>query len=257
MAVIAVFNQKGGVGKTTTTLNLTAALARMGKRPIAIDLDPQAHLTLTFGIQHVSTDASIGAFFRDDVPLRTMVRELASGARVIPAHMELSKIEALHSNSAAAARKLKTGLDEFLTHEGVPILIDCCPTLGVLTLNALLAADRILVPVSADFLSMQSVNRLDLALKALEGPLQRKIQKRIVITRFDARRKLSYDIYDQLQERYGRELCATRVIENVALAASPTLAQDVFTYAPSSPGARDYAKLTLELVESGFFGHPS
>lgn len=253
MAVIAVFNQKGGVGKTTTTLNLTAGLARMGKRPIAIDLDPQAHLTLTFGLQNVSTDTSVGAFFRDDRLLGSLICELASGARVIPAHMELSKIEALQSRSASAARKLTTGLDESLAHEGVPILIDCCPTLGVLTLNALLAADRVLVPVSADFLSMQSVNKLDLALKALEGPLQRKIEKRIVLTRFDGRRKLSYDIYDQLQERYGKELCATRVVENVALAASPTLAQDVFAYAPSSPGARDYAKLTLELVASGFF----
>ena len=257
MTVIAVFNQKGGVGKTTTTLNVTAALARMGKRPIAIDLDPQAHLTLTFGIQQVSTDTSIGAFFRDDTPLQSMVRELASGARVIPAHMDLSKIEALHSKSASAARKLKAGLDESLAREGVPILIDCCPAFGVLTLNALLAADRVLIPVSADFLSMQSVNKLDLALKALEGPLQRKIEKRIVLTRFDARRKLSYDIYDELQERYGKTLCATRVAENVALAASPSLAQDVFTYAPSSPGARDYAKLTLELVESGFFGYPA
>lgn len=253
MAVIAVFNQKGGVGKTTSTLNVTAALARMGKRPIAIDLDPQAHLTLTFGLQQVSADAAIGAFFRDAVPLASMLREHATGARIIPAHMELSKIEALHSKSASAASKLKTGLDASLAREGVPILIDCCPTLGVLTLNALLAADRVLIPVSADFLSMQSVNKLDLALKALEGPLQRKIEKRIVLTRFDARRKLSYDIYDQLQERYGKALCDTRIVENVALAASPTLAQDVFTYAPSSPGARDYAKLTKELFESGFF----
>ncbi len=253
MTVIAVFNQKGGVGKTTTTLNVTAALARMGKRPLAIDLDPQAHLTLTFGAQNVTTDSSIGAFFRDDIPLRDLIREVAAGARVIPAHLDLSKVEALHSKSAAAARKLKQGLDESLSREGVPILIDCCPTFGVLTLNALLAADHVLIPVSADFLSMQSVNKLDMALKALEGPLQRKIDKRIVLTRFDSRRKFSYDIYDQLQERYGKELCATRVAENVALAVSPTLAQDVFAYAPSSPGARDYAKLTLELSESGFF----
>lgn len=253
MTVIAVFNQKGGVGKTTTTLNLTAGLARMGKRPIAIDLDPQAHLTLTLGVSNIGGDQSIAAFFRDDIPLPALMRELASGARLIPAHMELSKVEALQSKSAAAARKLKTGLEESLAQQGVPILIDCCPTLGVLSLNAVLAADRVLVPVSADFLSLQSVNRLDLALKALEGPLNRKIEKRILLTRFDSRRKLSFDIYEQLKERYGAQLCETRVVENVALAASPTQAQDVFAFAPASPGARDYAKLTLELAESGFF----
>ena len=253
MSVIAVFNQKGGVGKTTTTVNLTAGLARMAQRPIAIDLDPQAHLTLTFGITSVQSETSISAFFRDDIPLRTLLREFPSGVRVIPAHMSLAKIEALQSRSASAARKLKVGLDESLAQEGVPILIDCCPTLGVLTLNALLAADRVLVPVSADFLSMQSVNKLDSALRALEGPLNRKIEKRIVLTRFDARRKLSFDIYDKLKARYGEQLCATRVVENVALAASPTEAKDVFAYAPSSPGARDYAALTLELKDSGFF----
>jgi len=253
MAVIAVFNQKGGVGKTTTTVNLTAGLARMEMRPIAIDLDPQAHLTLTFGVTSVVGETSISAFFRDDIPLPALLRELATGVRVIPAHMELAKVEALQSRSATAARKLKTGLEESLGQEGVPILIDCCPTLGVLSLNALLAADRVLVPVSADFLSMQSVNKLDLALKALEGPLNRKIEKRNVLTRFDASRKLSFEIYDKLKARYGEQLCETRVVENVALAASPTEAKDVFSYAPSSPGARDYAALTLELKEQGFF----
>ena len=254
MAVIAVFNQKGGVGKTTTTVNLTAALARMGKHPIAIDLDPQAHLGMTLGVQNAPTEKTIGAFFRDEVALTDLLQELPSGVRLIPSNMELSKIEALHSKNAAAARKLKSGLEESsLLQEGVPILLDCCPTLGVMSLNAILAADRVLVPVSADFLSMQGVHRLDLALKALEGPLQRKIEKKVLLTRFDNRRKLAFDIYDQLQERYGYELCATRITENVALATSPTVAQDIFAFAPSSPGARDYAKLAMELQKSGFF----
>lgn len=253
MAVIAVFNQKGGVGKTTTTLNVAAALARMGRDPIAIDLDPQAHLTLAFGLGQVPGTESVAAFFREEKVLAQLTRELPNRVRLIPAHMELSKIEALHGKSAAAARRLKQGLEVELAREGVPILIDCCPMLGVLSLNAILAADRVLVPVSADFLSLQGVHKLDLALRALEGPLGRRIEKRIVLTRFDARRRLAFEIHDKLRERFGEEVCDTRIVENVALAMSPTVGKDVLEFAPSSPGARDYARLTLELVEKGFF----
>lgn len=253
MAVIAVFNQKGGVGKTTTTLNVAAALARMGKDPIAIDLDPQAHLTISLGLNNVPGADSVAAFFREEKVLAQLSRELPSHLRLIPGHLELSKIEALQGRSASAARRLKQGLEEELGREGVPILIDCCPMLGVMSLNAIIACERVLVPVSADFLSMQGVHKLDLALKALEGPLNRKIEKRIVLTRFDARRKLAFEIHDKLRERFGDEVCETRIVENVALATSPTEGKDVFEFAPSSPGARDYAKLTMELVEKGFF----
>ena len=253
MAVIAVFNQKGGVGKTTTTLNVAAALAKMGKDPIVIDLDPQAHLTISLGMANVTGADSVAAFFREEKVLAQLPRELPSHVRLIPGHLELSKIEALQAKSGAAARRLKLGIEEELGREGVPILIDCCPMLGVMSLNAIIACDRVLVPVSADFLSMQGVHKLDMALKALEGPLNRKIEKRIVLTRFDARRKLAFEIQEKLQARFGEELCETHIVENVALATSPTVVKDIFEFAPSSPGARDYAKLALELSEKGFF----
>lgn len=100
---------------------------------------------------------------------------------------------------------------------------------------------------------MQGVAKLDLALKALEGPLARRFEKRIVVTRFDARRKLAFDIYDKLKERFGAEVCDTRVAENVALAAAFSVAKDVFAFAPGSPGARDYGRLFEELAAQGFF----
>jgi len=147
---------------------------------------------------------------------------------------------------------LKQGLGEELSLTGAPILIDCCPMLGVLTLNALLAADKVLIPVSADYLSQHGVHRLDSALNVLEKKLQRKFERRIVVTRFDSRRKLSFDIYDQLRERYGSLLCKTRIGETVALATSPMHGLDVFAYAPNSPGAVDYKALAKELMDSGF-----
>ena len=125
--------------------------------------------------------------------------------------------------------------------------------LGVLTLNALIAANRVLIPVSADFLSLQGVERLDRALNALEIKLKRRIERRVLVTRYDGRRKLSGDIYAELKRRYGDVVCETRIVENVALAESPMHGEDIYAFAPSSPGARDYAALMRELGGSGFF----
>lgn len=252
MAVIAVFNQKGGVGKTTTTLNLSAALARLEKRPIAIDLDPQAHLTLSCGVRSENRGETVAAFYREETPLASLVREVADGMRLIPGHLELSKIDALYGKSTSIASRLRDGLQESLVWEDSPILIDCCPMLGVLSLNAIFAADRVLIPVSADYLSMQGVERLDAALNVLERGLKRSIERKVVVTRFDSRRKFSHRVYEQLKVRYGDALCETRIAENVSLAESPEYGKSVFDFAPHSQGAKDYFALTAELLEKGF-----
>ncbi|MCX7142789.1 MAG: ParA family protein [Proteobacteria bacterium] len=253
MTVITVFNQKGGVGKTTTCVNLTAALARMERKPLAIDLDSQAHLTLSLGLAGIPGKDSIAGFFRDDRSLEDLITTARGGLKVIPSHLELAKIDALFGSNKSIAGKLRAGVRESFPMNGTPILIDCCPTMGVLTLNAVLAADRILIPVSADYLSLQGVHRLDAALEALEKSLKRKFPRKVVVTRFDSRRKLSYEIYDKVGQHVGDMLCSTCITENVSLAEGPSHGMDVFSYAPHSQGAKDYQLLAEELLGQGFF----
>jgi chromosome partitioning protein len=253
MSVIAVFNQKGGVGKTTTCLNIAAALAQLRLRPCAIDLDPQAHLSLAMGAGNVGGSDSAFAFFRGDKSLATLARAQPSGVRLIPASGDMAKIDALHAGDANIASCLKRGLAGDFAQDGAPVLIDCCPTLGVLTLNALVAADKVLIPVSSDYLSLQSVHKLDAALGALEQRLGKTFDRRVLLTRFNTRRKLSFTVFDELHRRYGRALCATRIGENVSLAESPAQHKDIFAYAPASSGSTDYRALTRELGMSGFF----
>ena len=254
MPVIAVFNQKGGVGKTTTCLNLIAALAREHRSPVGIDMDPQGHLTLASGLKNGRPHGGgVEAFFKDKTPLSSLLVETPAAWQIIPSSLELSKVDALYGSDPKAATILKQGLLEDEALGDVPILIDCCPMLGVLTLNALLAADRVLIPVAADFLSLQGVFRIDSALNVLEQKLQRRFERRIVVTRFDSRRRLAYEIFDRLRDKYGSLVCNTRISENVALAASPMDGKDVFSFAPHSPGAKDYVALARELTEAGFF----
>lgn len=250
MAKICVFNQKGGVGKTTTTLNLAGLLARREADPLVIDLDPQAHLTGVCGVTVPRAEGSLYGLYASGASLSSLQCMTANGWRLIPSHLELSKVDTQYGKGPSVLYRLGQSLDREAAER--PVLMDACPMLGVLSLSSVFAADGVLIPISADYLAMKGALQMERTLKALEQVLKRRVPRRYLITRYDARRRMSVDIERQLRERYGDEVCATRIAENVSLAESPANHRDVFDHAPSSRGARDYADLLEELVSAGF-----
>lgn len=253
MTVISVFNQKGGVGKTTTALNLAAGLARMGRMPVCIDLDPQAQLSAAMGVLAKLGDESIYGLFQRNRPLSELLKCSENGIRVIPAHIELAKVETLHGKGYNAINKLNASLQaERSQAEDTAWMIDCCPLVGVLSLNAIFASDAVIVPISADYLSLSGALQISKTLLALEQVLKRRVPRRYVVTRFDKRRGMSADILQKARQAFGAEVCTTVIAENVSLAQSPALQKNIFEFAPNSRGAQDYQALLAELVADGF-----
>jgi len=249
---IAIFNQKGGVGKTTTALNLGAALNRAGTPPLLIDLDPQGHLSSIHGTVPTEASRSLFAFYQDTRSLSELEVEWENIGRLIPAHQQLIKVDSIFGKGPAILNKLKNGLDTLeIEKPGRTTLIDCCPYIGVLALNAIFACDRLLIPISTDYLSLQAADHITRTLQVLEPVLKRRVERRYLLTRFDRRRRMSDDVRQKLHERYGDEVCNTVISENVTVAESPSVNKDVFRHNAASSGAHDYKSLLEELQQNG------
>jgi chromosome partitioning protein len=253
MTRVAVFNQKGGVGKTTTVLNLSAASRRCNGSPLLLDLDPQGHLTSIHENPPKDVSHSLFAFYQDAVPLRDIEMDWENIGQLIPSHQQLMKVDSIFGKGPAILNRLKFGL-ESMEKETPPRLtfIDCCPYVGVLSLNALFAADRVIIPVSSDFLSLQGAMQVAHTLRVLEPVLKRRLERRYVLTRYDRRRRMTFMVQEQAQKEFGEELCKTAISENVTIAESPFRKMDVFRHNATSTGARDYEALFSELKTSGF-----
>src|SRR5258706_6137493 len=234
-----VSNQRGGVVKPSTVLNLGAALAGRGALPLLVDLDAQSHLSSILNPGAASGE-SLYAYYNAGKPLKEVVRPVRFGGELIPGHTELIKVDTLFGKGPDILNKLKQGLDAGWDGKR-PMLIDCCPMLGVLSLSGLFASERVLVPISTDYLALRGALALENTLRALEYVLKRRVERRYLLTRFDSRRRMSHDIAGQLASRFGAELCQTRITETVSIAESPALGKDIFSHAPDSRGAQDYA----------------
>lgn len=249
MTRFAVFNQKGGVGKTTTVLNLSAALARRGNRPLLIDMDPQGHLTQIHSNPPDSASKSLFGFYQEGKPLSQLELPWENIGWLIPSHRELIKVDSIFGRGPAILNRLKQGL-EAMEKEAPDrhTFIDCCPYLGVLSLSAIFASDIVLIPIASDFLSLQGAQKVEKTLQALEPVVKRRINRRYIMTCYDRRRGMTFEVHQQAKTLYGDELCDVVISENVAVAESPQFKQDVFRYSSASTGAQDYNALLDELL---------
>lgn len=252
MSIVTIFNQKGGVGKTTTAVNLSAALTRRGHAPYGIDLDPQAQFSAISGVHAGEGDASVLSLFQRNRPLRELIVPTANGGNLIPAHLELSKVDTLFGKGYNVVNRLNTALRNEHFIDSHPVLIDCGPLIGVLALNAIFACQGVIIPISADHLSAKAALQTEKTLKALEIVLKRRVPRRYLLTRFDQRRRMGWEIAQMLEAKFGADLCRTRIAENVSLAESPAYNMTVFEHAPHSRGAHDYDALLDELLADGF-----
>lgn len=244
MAAIAVFNPCAGVGKTTTALNLLAAFAQRGLRPLAIDLDPQAELTALFGVQPRSPAESVHGFFRRLAPLDDVAQITRSGVIVCPAHPELARLDAMLGKSLNAITRLRGALRASGTLPSA-VVIDCGSAHDVLSLNALFACDLLLVPVAPGDAALDGARAVERALTALEPVFRRRPPRRYLLTR-TATAGPATDALRTAGMAAG-DICRTAIREDAALAASREAALDVFRHDPASRGAEDYAALLVEL----------
>lgn len=247
--IIAVINQKGGVGKTTSTVNLGAGLAARGNRMLLVDLDAQAHLTYSFGIAADDLDATIYDLVRGNARFDE-VAIAKNNVTILPAAIDLAAAEIELSTEVGREALLKNALVNHLDYDF--ILLDCPPNLGLLTLNALTAAKEVFVPLQAEFLSIKGLNKLVEMVDKVKQRVNSELEiTGLILTMHDPRLKLHNEVAANLRKFFGGKLFNTHIRRNVALAESTSFGQAIFEYAPQSHGAEDYAALCEEIINRG------
>lgn len=252
MRSIALINQKGGVGKTTSTANLGACLALSGQKVLLIDLDPQANLSLHYGIDIHSSGLSIyQAITGKNTPREVLRKTEVSGLDILPSNIDLASAEIELVNTVGRETIIKLYIEDLIPEYDF-VLIDCAPSLGLLTLNALSTVKEIFIPLQTEFFALQGVNKLLQTFEVVKKRLNNQLEiTGIIPCMHDSRTRLGSEVLQGINKYFGHKVFNTIIRKNVKLSEAPSHGMPIVLYAPECNGSKDYKALTKEVLAQG------
>jgi chromosome partitioning protein len=255
--IFTIANQKGGVGKTTTTVNLAAALARAGARVLVIDLDPQGNASTALGVEHRADTASVYDVVINDEPMAGVVQRSPEFDTLfcVPATIHLAGAEIELVSLVAREQRLQTALEKFLEESDEPfhyVFIDCPPSLGLLTINAFVAATEVLIPIQCEYYALEGLSQLLSNIRLIERRLNPRLSvSTILMTMYDSRTNLANQVVQDVREHFPEEILDTLIPRSVRISEAPSYGQSVITYDTNSSGSLSYQEAAAVIAHRG------
>lgn len=255
--VLTVSNQKGGVGKTTTTVNIAAALASIGARVLVIDLDPQGNASTALGVPHSADVPSVYDVLIDEFPFADVIQVSPESPRLLcaPSTIHLAGAEIELVSQVAREHRLRTALEDYLTGLEEPldfVLIDCPPSLGLLTINAFTAADELLIPIQCEYYALEGLSQLLGSVRMIQKHLNPKLRlSTILLTMYDGRTRLAQQVAEEVRTHFPNEVLGTIIPRSVRVSEAPSFGQTVIAYDGQSAGAIAYREAAVEIAQRG------